>query len=112
MSKMIDATCVGGVVTAEGVPVSVATILSEGVGASTGVLILDEAKTSYIAKTSPDLKTTLEKLSSALTAIASALTAIDGKALGTLPPVPAATSTIATITSLQGDIATLKGALK
>lgn len=73
MSKMLDASCVAGVVTSEGVPVPTATILSEGVGPSSGVLLLDEDKARYIAKISPDLKATIEKLIDALTETASAL---------------------------------------
>jgi hypothetical protein len=112
MSKMLDASCSGGVVIAEGVPVPEAQILSEGVGPSTGVIIIDEDRARYLAKVTPDLKTTLEKIASALGAIASALTAIDSKPAGTLPPAPAAAANIATITSLQTDINTLKGMLR
>lgn len=112
MTKMLEATCVAGVVTADGVPVVSAEILSEGVGASSGVLFLDEDQAKYIPKTSPDLKTTLEKIASALSSIASALTTIDGKPTGTLPPAPAAAASIAQISAVQVEISALKEVLK
>ncbi len=65
MSKTLPATCAAGIVTVEGVPVD-ADILSEGVGSSEGVVILDDEEATYIPKTSGDLDTTLDKLISAL----------------------------------------------
>jgi hypothetical protein len=93
-------------------PVPGAEILSEGVGESSGVVILDEDRKLYIAKTSGDLKTTLEKISDALSQIAAALTAIDAKPPGPLPPSPVAAAQIAQITALQGELVALKGMLK
>ena len=120
MSKMIEASCVAGIVTAGGVPVPVATKLCEGVGASTGVLILDEDKADYIAKTSPDLKTTLTKIVSILTQLTTALTVIDAKVLvttcgagaGSTAPLPLATANIASITVIQAELSILKETLK
>lgn len=106
MSKVLDATCVNNVVTSEGVSVSEVSILSEGVAASTGILILEESKKTYVAKTSPDLKLTIEKIASALTNVASALTTIDAK------DAPAATATIALITAAVADLNVYKEALK
>lgn len=138
MSKMLPATCVGGVVTAEGVPVPAAEILSEGVGESEGVVFLDEDKARYIAKISPDLKTTLEhliealgKAIEALNNASAALTSIDtagyiiavsggsgAPAVGT-PSPPVATGDISALdTATQGieaakaELETLKGMLR
>ncbi len=93
MSKVLQAACSGGIVTAEGVPVPLVEILCEGVGDSTGVLILDEDKAYYLAKTSPDLVTTLEKLLDSLQYISNALGALDGAgfliaATGGVPSAP------------------------
>jgi len=95
MSKVLDATCVGGIVKVGALPVPGTTILSEGIGASSGLLILDEDKKTYIAKTSPDLDSTLsnvidslDTLSEALNKIATTLTSIGANMTGptTAPP--------------------------
>jgi hypothetical protein len=113
VSKALAATCVGGVVKVGDLEVPSPVILSEGVASSSGVLILQGGDApTYIPKTSPDLKTTLEKISSALSSIASALTAIDGKMAGTNPPAPVAAGDISTISSLQSDLAALMENLK
>jgi hypothetical protein len=126
MSKVIEASCVGGVVTADSLPVAGTTILSEGVGSSEGLLVLDEDKKTYIAKISPDLKSTLDQLTTALgqltTALSQAVLALnvlDNKPLGALPPVPAVTANTAAITlaaaqitAAQTALTTLKAALK
>jgi hypothetical protein len=112
MAKILPATCVGGVVKVGALEVPSAVILSEGVASSAGVLVVEEDAAHYLAKTSPDLKTTLEKIASALGQIATALTALDAKPLGTLPAAPSSAAAIAQITTLQGELTTLKGALK
>jgi hypothetical protein len=120
MSKILQASCVGGVVTASGVPVPAATVLSEGVGSSSGVLLLDEDKATYVAKTSPDLKTTLTKIISVLGQLTTALTLIDTKVMvttcgagpGTAGPTPLAASNITQIASIQAELTILKESLK
>lgn len=112
MSKAIAATCSGGIVKAGSLPVAGALVLSEGVGSSSGVLLLDEGRATYLAKTSEDLKATLEKIAAALSQIATALTAIDAKPVGTLPPAPGSAAAIAQITSIQAELTALKGVLK
>lgn len=79
MSKVLPATCEDSVVTCEGVPIPSARILSEGIGESEGVLVLEEDRADYIAKTSPDLKATIEKLIAALGNASAALSAIDNR---------------------------------
>lgn len=112
MSKTLEASCVAGVVTTGLSVVPAARVLSEGVSASDGILILDEEEKVYIAKTSGDLKTTLEKIASALGSIASALTTLDGKPLGTLAPLPAAVAEIAQVTALQAELTALSVTLR
>jgi hypothetical protein len=112
MSKIIEATCVGKVVTADSVPVPAADILSEGVGSSQGVLLLDEDLAKYVTSNASDIKSALEKIASALGSIASALTAIDLKPSGSGPPAPAAAGDITSITSVQTQLTVLKGMLK
>ncbi len=52
MSKVLQATCTGQVVTAEGVVVPGVQIVAEGVGPSAGILILDGDARWYVAKQS------------------------------------------------------------
>ena len=119
MSKVLPATCEDGVVTVEGKPVT-ATILSEGVAASTGISVIEEDTVTYLAKTTPDLKTTLERLSEALESIASALDAIDtatlittcGAGAGTAGPALVATADIAAIEDAKDAIDELKDNLR
>lgn len=112
MSKILEATCAGGVVTADGLPVSGATVLSEGVAPSSGILIMQGDEKTYVAKTSPDLNLTLARLAEALGNIATALTALDAKPIGALPPAPSSAAAIANITSIQGQLTALKEAMK
>ena len=117
MSKALEATCVAGVVTSEGVPVPDTTILSEGVAASEGLLILDEDKKTYIPKTSPDLKETLDKIVSVLGQISSALSALDTagfliSATMGVPSPPVAASEISAIDTLQSELEDLKDNLR
>lgn len=127
MSNILEATCVGSVVTCESVPVPAAEILSEGIGSSSGLLFLQDDKAYYLPSSALDIKTTIEKLiaaidsiNPALTEIASTLTAIGAGMTGpaTAPPVTLPTS-VATIsakvvelTATKALLNTLKGALK
>jgi hypothetical protein len=114
MSKALEATCEGGVVTAEGVSVDEPEIMSEGEGSSVGVLLQDQEKTWYFAKITPDLKSTLEKISSALGQIASALSSIDAKPTGGSgsAPAPAAAGNISAINTVKAEVDALKDNLR
>lgn len=113
MTKMLYATCENGTVTSDGVPVPGATILGEGVGQSQGALLIDREKRTYIPKTSPDLKTTLEKTIEALNTIAETLTSIGAGMTGatTAPPGDLAAN-VASIQAAASELETLKEALK
>lgn len=140
MSKVLKATCLQGQVMAgePSLPLPGAVILSEGVGQSEGVAVLDETQAYYLANITPDLETTLEKLISALSQVKTGLdkaVAALGKAQSALtsldtngfliaadagvpsPPVAASDiSGIATessaITSAANQIETIKGELE
>jgi len=120
MSKMLEATCIAGVVSSGGIPVPDVFILSEGVGASTGILFLDQDQATYIPKTSPDLKSTLEGLISALTSISSALNTLNTTTLVTTCPAGAgvagpplvAAGDIAALNTAKAQLQFIKGALK
>ncbi len=123
MSKMVEATCQDGVVTADDVPVPAADILSEGVASSEGILILDDDKAKYLTSNALDIKETLDKVVSALEKVASALSSIDGAGyiisvvggpapVVAIPSPPVAASDISAITSLKTQLNTLKGNLR
>ncbi len=130
MSKVLSASCVGGVVSVNGVPVPGVTLLSEGVASSSGILIVDEDRTYYVTNVGNDLDTTLEKLIAALGKVSDALgkaTEGFGKAVDSLtaldtaafligaqagvPSPPVAAPDIAGITSASSEITSLAGEL-
>ncbi len=106
MSKVISATCAAGVVTADGLPVTGAVILSEGVAPSAGVLLMQGESHYFVAKTSPDLKTVIGHLNTILTNLVTVLTSHDG-GLGSTQ-----TATIALIATANTTLTTLKENLK
>lgn len=117
MSKVLDATCQNNKVTCEGSEVPNVTILSEGISASQGLLILEDDRKTYVSKTSPDLKAALSSIIDALTQIATALTAIDnnGYIISSNPDVhggPKAVANISQVNSIVGTLSSLKDALK
>jgi hypothetical protein len=114
LSKILDATCnAAGLVSAEGVTVPAAEVLSEGKQASAGLLFLDGEKARYLPSSATDIKTTLEKMASALTTIATALTSIGAGMTGpTTAPPPTLAADVASIASVVTQINVLKEALK
>lgn len=128
MSKILSATCdAQGKVTADGVEVVGAIVLSEGKQASSGVAVMDGTTVWYLTSSATDVKTTIEKLitiltdsAAALTEIGSALTAIGAGMTGpTTAPPPSLPTSVVTITSkvtalnaTKSQLETLKGALK
>lgn len=75
MTKILKATAQARVVTFEGQSVA-AEILSEGVGSSEGLLIIERDKAFYIPSSALDIKSTLESLSGSLEQVSNALTQI------------------------------------
>lgn len=127
MSKILSAKVQGGVVKVGELVIDDAVIFSEGAANSDGVLMLDEDKQFYFAKTTPDLKTTLEQVSIALDKAATAITKISttftSVAAGMTGPTTAPPPTIAAdvallvtystaISAAKTQLDTLKGALK
>lgn len=112
MSKALNASCESGSVTVEGQEIP-ATILSEGVGSSTGIVILDKDKVYYIPNRASDLKDTLTSVVSALQQIATTLTSIGAGMTGpTTAPPPTLATDVAQINTLASQLDTLKGQLK
>jgi len=62
--KIFDANCAAGIVLVDGLPVVGCSILGEGVGASSGYLVMAENNLVYLPKTTPDVKTLIELIES------------------------------------------------
>lgn len=114
MSRILEATAnAAGVVTALGVPVDGAVILSEGKQASSGVLIVDGDKCWYVASSATDIKTTIEKCADAITKIANLFTSMGAGMTGpTTAPPPTLATDVAAINAVVTELNALKGALK
>ncbi len=116
MSKVLNATCAAGVVLAgEPIPgpVASAEILSKGIGPSTGILIMDKDKATYVTSNASDLESTLTTLASVLTDIATTLTSIGASMTGpTTAPPPTLAVDVAKITAAVVQINLLKAVLK
>ncbi len=112
MPRVLEATCAAGVVSVGSLPITDAVILSEGIASSSGFLIIQGSDSFYVAKTSPDLKSTLESISDALGSIASSLTLLDAKPIGTLPAAPTSGTYITAITAAKTELDALTEGLK
>lgn len=114
MSKILAATCdATGKVTADGVIVPEAVVLSLGKQASSGLLYLDGDKAWYFPSSATDIEATLGQLSTAIEKIANVLTAIGGGMTGpTTAPPPTLPTDVAAILQIKAAIDQLKGALK
>lgn len=55
--KVFNANCAAGIVVVNGLPVVGCPILGEGVGTSSGYVVMAENKVVYLPKTTPDVKT-------------------------------------------------------
>ena len=78
MVKILNGTCGNNIVyTSDGLQVPNCLVLSEGMGTSTGIIIISDVGAVYIAKTSPDLESLLAPLENALTNIQLSLTLDD-----------------------------------
>lgn len=74
MSRVLQATCIAGVVSVNGIPVPGVTLLSEGISQSQGILVVDEDRIFYLTNLGNDLETTLEKLIDTITKLNNGLT--------------------------------------
>ena len=114
MSKILTATAnAAGIVTADGVPVVGALILSEGKQASEGVAVMDGEKVWYLTSSATDIKTTIEKVNDAITKIATLFTTMGASMTGpTTAPPPTLATDVAAINAVVTELNVLKGALK
>lgn len=113
MSKILAASCVDNKVTVEGKEIEGAIILSQGKASSTGIVIIEEDKVTYIAMNTTDLATTIDKTVELINAIAPILTAIGAGMTGpmTAPP-PTLAADVAQLQTKASELLQLKDNLK
>ncbi len=108
MSKMLDATCAGGVVSVAGVIVPTADILSQGVKDSDGVLMIDQDNAKYITSNATDIKDLIEGIVSIVEKMVEIATSLDAV---TVTPGTAAAN-IALLTAMKTELDATKDNLK
>lgn len=120
----VAATLEGGKVKVGGKEIAGAVVLSEGVGDSAGVLFVYGLQAFYMAKISPDLALTLdrliaalEKVSTALGSASSGISALDGAgfligASAAVPGPPVAAGNVSSINSAKSDLDAIKDELE
>jgi hypothetical protein len=120
MSRILEATCVAGVVTAEGVPVPIAEIFSAGIAPSEGLLIMQDGKAFYITSNAEDIEATLDGVSDAITSltatIAQLITTFGSFAAAmtgpTTAPPPTLAAELAVLTAKSVELTATKAALE
>lgn len=112
MSKVLPASCVNNKVTVEGKEVE-ATILSQGKASSTGIVIIEDDKVTYIALNTTDLATTIEKACEMIQDISLILTSIGSGMTGpTTAPPPTLPVDVANLQAKAAQLDALKENLK
>lgn len=106
MTRIFEATCAGGVVTANGAVVPNCPIVGEG-GTSSGYLVVCESDLFYLPKITPDTVALITQLENLCDKI-SALTVISS-----VPGNPSSTPTnAADFAAIKEQLTSLKGALR
>lgn len=107
MSNVIEATCENNVVKIAGKTVP-ATILSQGKASSTGVVLLDAEKATYVTSNATDLATLINTLGDVIQKIIEIATSLDAV---TVTPGTAAAN-IALLTVMKTQLVLTKDLLK
>lgn len=107
MSKILAASCVAGVVTVEGYPIT-CEVLSQGTKSSTGVVLLDGEVARYLPSSVLDVKELIESMDTILQKIIQIATQLDAV---TVSP-GAAAANIALLTAMQVQLALTKDNLR
>lgn len=78
MSKILSATCdAAGLVTADGIQVVGAIVLSEGKKASSGVAVMDAEKVWYLTSNATDIKDLISKMVEIINQLATIASGLD-----------------------------------
>jgi len=112
MSKILEATCEDEVVTSNGVEVPMAEILSKGLGASSGALLIEGKKAWYITSSASDLEEIIDKVVDALEKVSSALETLNTTNVTDGAPIAAAASDIVQVDSAIEELESFKEMLK
>lgn len=126
MTRILDATCVDNVVRVAGhVVTPTPTIITQGKRSSSGILIMEGDRATYVATNTADIEDFLQKTNDALSAITSALGTISSSltaiaasdgSLGLIATIAANVAAISsnssTISSKASEMITMKGNLK
>lgn len=107
-NKILKADCAANVVTLDGLPVTAAEILSDGIGSSTGILFIDKDKCYYLPSSVEDIRDLITSLEGIVTDLISITTALNG---ATVPPA-VATGGIASLTAKAAQLTALKAVLR
>ncbi len=113
MSNVLPAICAAEIVQVNALPVPGAVILSKGVGASTGILVLQDGATYYITSNALDLESTITKITDLITKLSTTFTHFAGSmaGAGTVPP-PALAADLADLSAISAELTALKAVLK
>lgn len=113
-NRILPATCdAQGKVTADGVVVPEAQVLSLGKQASSGLLVIDGERVWYIALSATDIQTTLAKVSAAIDKLNTILQSIGASMTGpTTAPPPTLVTDLVALMTIKTEIDQLKEALK
>lgn len=107
MSKILPASCTANVVKIENKPVT-ATVLSQGVKASTGAALVEEDVVTYITSNATDIKDLITNLGDVVDKIITIVTGLDGGA-----PTPGTqAANIALLSTLKATMIAQKDMLK
>lgn len=109
MVKMVPATLdASGNVLVDGKPIEGAEKTGAGAAPSSGFVLIDGTRVVYVILNGSDLKTLIEKLAEITQQVATIATGLDG---ATNSP-GAQASAIAQLTTMQGELATMKDVLQ
>lgn len=81
MSRAIQASCAAGVVKVNALPIAGATILSQGVKASTGLLHLESDKATYVTSNASDIHDLISSVCAIIDKITLIVTALDAESV-------------------------------
>lgn len=113
MTRVLAATCENSEVKISGLTVQEAEILSEGIGQSTGCVIISKDKVFYITSNATDLKDSITKVVEAITKISSILTSIGAGMTGpTTAPPPTLATDVLELNGIGSELTTISEALK
>lgn len=105
--QIFNANCAAGIVTVNSLPVPNCPILGEGVGTSSGYLVMSENKLVYLPKTTPNVKSLIALIETLCDNIAALTVTTIGIGSATSTPLNSAS-----FVALKAQLTALKTSLK